>query len=106
MIIASAITRGRGTFCYSLLRRRDRRAGCHRSSVASASAVSLSITTGGPHELLDHIGVTSATSSTQPGLLLWRWVRSVKQGEHALGGIAVRQRVHAMKDTFQGGEHR
>src|SRR6516164_4240034 len=46
MIIASAITRGRGTFCYSLLLRRDRRAGCHRSSVASASAVSLSITTG------------------------------------------------------------
>jgi hypothetical protein len=50
----------------SLLRRRDRRAGCHRSSVASASAVSLSITTGGPHELLDHIGVKPATSSTQP----------------------------------------
>jgi hypothetical protein len=57
-IIASAIIKGRGTFCYSLVLRRYRGAGCHRSSVASASAVSSSITIAGPHEFLDHTGST------------------------------------------------
>jgi hypothetical protein len=44
IIIASAIIKGRGTFCYSLVLRRYRGAGGHRSSVASASGVSSSIT--------------------------------------------------------------
>ena len=60
IIIASAIIKGRGTFCYSLVLRRYRGAGGHRSSVASASAVSSSITIAGPHEFLDHTVVCRA----------------------------------------------
>ena len=72
-IIASAIIKGRGTFCYSLVLRRYRGAGCHRSSVASASAVSSSITIAGPHEFLDHAGfrvtLTKAVTGSRAAFL-------------------------------------
>jgi transposase InsO family protein len=48
---------GKGTLCYSPAPRNCRGAGRHRSSVGSASAVFSSITTGGPHEFLDHSSI-------------------------------------------------